>query len=183
MESDDRLELALARLRPAQVKWVQARTGSADLAEEVVQQALLRALEKLHSLRQPERLPAWFRRIVKHSLMDELARRQKQLPLEDWLARTEADEPPAAEAESAACLCSLELLKQLKPAYAELLDQVDLQDQPLQEAAAALGITPNNAGVRLHRARQALRRKLSETCGTDSVAACRDCGCDAACCG
>lgn len=180
MQADDRLELTLAKLRPAQIRWVQSRTGSADLAEEVVQQALLRALEKLHNLRQPERLQAWFRRIVKNTLMDELSRRQKLLPLEDWLDSDEA--VASAEAESAACLCSLELLKQLKPAYAELLSQVDVEEQPLQEAAFALGITPNNAGVRLHRARRALRRKLSETCGTDSVAACRECRCAAACC-
>jgi len=38
-------------------------------------------------------------------------------------------------------------------------------------------ITPNNAAVRLHRARQALGRQLRRTCAVGDIAALRDCDC------
>lgn len=179
MQTDQgKLQTELARLRPGMLRWVQSRGGSPDLAEEVVQQALLRALEYLPRLRQAKHLKAWFQVIVKNTLNDELRRQQKLLPLEQWTETAQDTEAPAAEAQEG-CSCVLDLLKSIRPAYAELLETVDLQEQSLQRAATSLGITANNAGVRLHRARQALKDKLKQTCGTDSVAACEDCSCSA----
>lgn len=165
----------LARLRPGMVRWVQARTGSIELAEDVVQQALLRALEQQQTLRDSERLAAWFKTIVSRGLSDELKRQQRFSPL------TAAPEPLIeSDPPTSGCACVLQIIKQVKPAYAEVITAVDLQNQPLQHyAAEQLGLSPNNASVRLHRARQALRNKLKQVCGTESVAACLDCGCKA----
>ena len=57
------------------------------------------------------------------------------------------------------------------------VERVDLGGMPVPQAAAALGITANNAGVRLHRARAALRRQLERCCGACSDHHCRDCTC------
>lgn len=174
-ETAEVLAFALGRLRPGMVKWATARTQCPDLAEEAVQQALLKALERLPSLREPKHLSSWFRTIVKNVLTDELRRRQSLASLED----RDADTPmmPVSESESQSCACILNLMEQIKPDYASLLQAVDVQEQSLSGAAADLGISANNAGVRLHRARKALRRQLATTCGTDSIAACQDCGC------
>ncbi len=162
----------LARLRPGMVRWVQARTGCFELAEEVVQQALLRALEQQQTLRDSDRLAAWFKTIVSRGLSDELKRQQRFSPL------TAAPEPSTeSELPTNGCACVLQVIKQVKPAYAEVMTAVDLHDQSLHHAAEQLGLSPNNASVRLHRARQALRKKLKQVCGTESVAGCLDCGC------
>jgi hypothetical protein len=58
------------------------------------------------------------------------------------------------------------LLPNLKAEYAEVLRRVDLEETPLPRVATDLAITTNNATVRLHRARQALRRQLERSCGT-----------------
>ena len=78
----------------------------------------------------------------------------------------------------AICACSLGQLEHIRPEYADILRHVDIEEQPLSEAAAALGITPNNASVRLHRARKALREQLQSFCGVSSMRACLNCGCD-----
>lgn len=57
------------------------------------------------------------------------------------------------------------MLPTLKPMHAELLRRVELQGEPVAGAAAALGITANNASVTLHRARAELRTKLVDFCG------------------
>ncbi|MGH7821909.1 MAG: hypothetical protein ACREQ9_19275 [Candidatus Binatia bacterium] len=58
-----------------------------------------------------------------------------------------------------------------------MLRRVDLDERSLAGAADALGITTNNAAVRLHRARRALRRQLERSCGTCAEHACLDCRC------
>lgn len=55
------------------------------------------------------------------------------------------------------CECIRELIPVLKPEYAELISRVDLQEDDVSSAADAMGITPGNARVRLHRARSSLR--------------------------
>jgi len=49
------------------------------------------------------------------------------------------------------------------------------------DVAAELGVTPNNAAVRLHRARGALKKRLEQTCGTCTQHGCLDCTCQTAC--
>jgi DNA-directed RNA polymerase specialized sigma24 family protein len=66
----------------------------------------------------------------------------------------------------------------LKPAHADLLRRVELQDESVTAAAHALGITSNHASVTLHRARAELRRKLETFCGACAEGACLDCDCD-----
>ena len=82
-----------------------------------------------------------------------------------------------------ACQCSLAQAQRLPDAYASILDLVDAQGFSLVEAAARLDITRNNAAVRLHRARKALRDAMEAHCGVTDPQACAACRCvDDACC-
>ena len=65
----------------------------------------------------------------------------------------------------------------MKPEYAQVVRAVDLEERPLSEVAASGGITVNNATVRLHRARQALKRQLVRACGACAAHGCLECSC------
>jgi DNA-directed RNA polymerase specialized sigma24 family protein len=52
----------------------------------------------------------------------------------------------------------------LRPETGDLLRRAELEETPLRRLADELGITANNAGVRLHRAREALRRAMQARC-------------------
>jgi DNA-directed RNA polymerase specialized sigma24 family protein len=65
----------------------------------------------------------------------------------------------------------------LKPEYAEALAAVDVDGQPVKAYAERAGLSATNAGVRLFRARAALRRRLAESCGTCADHGCLDCSC------
>jgi DNA-directed RNA polymerase specialized sigma24 family protein len=75
------------------------------------------------------------------------------------------------------CACFQALLPGLKPEYGELIQILDLDEEPTDAVAARLGITATNLKVRRHRARQALRRKLEETCRVCAEHHCLDCTC------
>ena len=88
----------------------------------------------------------------------------------------EADE----ELDEAVCNCLYKLLPTLKPEYAEVIWRIDLLGEPRERVAASLGVTLNNVTVRLHRGRQALKRRLEEMCLTCPIHGFLDCRCEEA---
>jgi RNA polymerase sigma-70 factor (ECF subfamily) len=66
----------------------------------------------------------------------------------------------------------------LKSEYADVLWRADLIGESRQSIAGTLGISESNFRVRLHRARQALRQRLEETCRTCPIHGYLDCECD-----
>lgn len=155
--------------------FLRRRVAPADV-EDLFQQALLRATEHVDQVRDPAHLRAWFYRIVRGVLADHHARRQAHADKLALLANEpgEPTEPPPA-----VCRCSITQLAHVRPDYAEILRRVDLDEEPVAEVAKELGITANNATVRLHRARKALRDQVQSFCGVSSMRACLSCTCDA----
>jgi RNA polymerase sigma-70 factor (ECF subfamily) len=125
-------------------------------------------------LNEPERVLPWLYRLHRHAIADALRNRAGRERLVD--SNTAAPDVPAREP-SDVCRCGLAQAKRLNPAYAEVLTLVDAGDATLTEAAAALGISVNNATVRLHRARKALREAMLEHCGVQNYRDCVDCPC------
>jgi RNA polymerase sigma-70 factor (ECF subfamily) len=61
---------------------------------------------------------------------------------------------------------------------------VDIDGTGLAEVAGTLDITTGNAAVRLHRARRALRGRLRDHCGVETMRQCLACVCnERGCCG
>jgi RNA polymerase sigma-70 factor (ECF subfamily) len=174
-ETARELLVLLARERSQFVDFARKRVGSGVDAEDLLHQAMLRAAEQLETLRDTERVEAWFYRVLRNTIADyheQTARRRSRL---DVLA---VDPAVATPEEIATCACSLGVLADLRPDYREIVRRVDIDEEPLADVAAALAITTNNATVRLHRGRKALRDALARKCGTDSARACLDCACD-----
>ena len=157
--------------------FLRRRGGSDAVAEELLQAAYVRTLEKGGELREGESAVAWFYRLLRNALIDHYRRQAAEGRALEREAREATEEGPDPELKETVCACMGQLLPTLKPEYAELLRQVDLEERSVPEVAAEAGITPNNAGVRLHRARQALKRQLERSCGTCATHGCLDCSC------
>ena len=153
--------------------FLEKRLGNRAAAEDVLQAAYVRALEKAGTIRDEESAVAWFYRLLRNALVDRARR-----PSERSATLADGPEPIAPdELRAEVCACMRRLLPSLKPEYADILRRVDLEERPLGEVARELGITPNNAGVRLHRARLALRAELEQSCRTCATHGCLDCTC------
>lgn len=151
--------------------------GESD-AEEVMQQFYLRVVLHASQLRNEESVLGWLRRVLRSALIDYHRREAARGRAEADFARKEAAMPPAMEdLDAFVCMCLHRLLPLLKPEYAELLRRLDLESEPKETVAAGLRLTPGNVTVRLHRARQALRRALQLTCETCPIHGYLDCGC------
>lgn len=66
----------------------------------------------------------------------------------------------------------------LKPEYASALKRIELDGLAVKDYAAEVGISSNNAAVRVFRAREALRKQVARSCGTCADHGCLDCACD-----
>lgn len=167
---------ALERLTRRRVRLVAlARRWSADSAsaEDLVQTALGRALVSgIPDGASPER---WLSTVMRNLAVDRsrAARRESALKLE---LSTEPS-PPSLPERAKPCPCAGQELEHIRPAYAEAIREIDLQGEAIPDFARRRGITSNNATVRLHRARRALKTALERRCGHCAGKGCFNCTC------
>lgn len=157
--------------------FVESRVRDRGLAEDLLQAAYVKAIERGGALREPEHAVAWFYRLLRNALADHGRRAGREARLFDHKAAAAEAAAEDPELHAAVCACLGTLLPTLKPEYAEVLRRADLEGVALADIAAALGITVNNTTVRLHRARRALGERLTQSCGTCATHGCFDCEC------
>jgi RNA polymerase sigma-70 factor (ECF subfamily) len=159
--------------------FLERRVGSRAEAEDLLQDGFVRALERLDTLRDGETVVAWFYRLLRNTLVDHYRRRgAENRALAQAAGREDTAHPgPDEELRDVVCDCAKRLLGTLRPEYAAALQRVDLDEVAVAAYAREAGITPNNASVRVHRAREALRRRVVQSCGTCAEHGCWDCAC------
>jgi RNA polymerase sigma-70 factor (ECF subfamily) len=159
------------------LSFVERRVGDRALAEEILQDALVKSLSHVAQIR--ESATGWFYRVLRNAIIDHKRRRAAlDRRLEALAAEPEA---PTGDAElhSVVCKCVGKLAETLAPAYADALRRIDIEGTPVKAYAEQAGISANNAGVRVFRAREALRKQVERACGTCAEHGCLDCTCGA----
>lgn len=169
---------ALVDNHRAFLAFLERRTRSRDVAEEILQNAFVRGIDRAGGLREGESAVAWFYRLLRNALVDHYRARGAEVRALDALAR-EPEPPGDEELHQAVCACVTALLPTLKQEYADALRRVELDGQSVKDFATEAGISANNAGVRVFRAREALRKQLEKSCGTCATHGCLDCHCGA----
>lgn len=159
--------------------FVQRRVGDRALAEEILQDAFVRSLDKLDTIR--DTAIGWFYRVLRNALVDH---QRRGAVASRRLESYAAEQPDAAELDGelhrAVCHCVGELAATLKPEYAAALRRIEIDGVSVKDYATEAGISASNAGVRVFRAREALRRQVARSCGTCADHGCLDCTCAAA---
>jgi RNA polymerase sigma-70 factor (ECF subfamily) len=154
--------------------FVERRVGDRALAEEILQDALVRSLDKVGDVK--ESLVGWFYRVLRNAIVDHARRRAAGGRAIEKLA-TETPTSVDPELENVVCRCVSRLAATLKPEYAEALQRIDVEGTPVKDYADEAGISASNAGVRVFRAREALRKQVARACGTCAEHGCFDCTC------
>lgn len=158
--------------------FLQARVESRAVAEDILQSAFVRGLERGADVRDEESAVAWFYRVLRNAVIDYYRHRAATgRALVGWGKEFVTEEAPQAELKQEICQCVSGLLETLKPDYQAALRIVDLEEGSLQDLAKEAGITSGNAAVRVHRAREALRKQVRAVCGSCAEHGCLDCHC------
>lgn len=168
----DAVRASLASQRGQLLVMIRLRIGAAAEAEDILHGASLKALSQAHQLADPAKADAWVRQVVRRQAIDELRRRRiTPMSLDGYDVAAPSDD-------SVDCSCVSAQAKLLASSHSEILQRVVIDGVPVSRVAAELGISVNNATVRLHRARNALKAKLEAHCGTTTARSCSECGCE-----
>lgn len=158
--------------------FLKARVDSEAAAEDILQAAFVRTIEKGDTLRDEETVVAWFYRLLRNAIIDYYRHRASSSRVADQLVHhLDTHQDPDESFHGGICQCVKALLDTMKPEYREAIETVDLNDQPLATLASQAGINANNAAVRVHRAREALRKQVTTACGMCATHGCLDCHC------
>ncbi len=147
--------------------------GDPDEAEDVLQEAFIRACDRIDSFRGESGLGTWLHRIVINTALMRLrARRAVVTDDIERIIHDEADQSwqslSSTSVEPSRELLDAELLDAMNGAVSHLPESLrtafvlrDVEGLTTREAAGVLGISESALKVRLHRARLELRQKLA----------------------
>ena len=178
-DSTDPLPVLLDNHR-AFLRYLERRVGDRALAEDILQDAFLKVLDRPEQAPPDEAVVPWFYRMLRNAAIDRFRRRGAAARAVEAFAReleTQRDAAPEMEAEI--CACIRRLASTLKPDYADALNAIDVAGEPVKAFAEQRGLAASNAGVRVFRAREALKKRVIESCGTCAEHGCRNCSCQA----
>jgi RNA polymerase sigma factor (sigma-70 family) len=162
------------------LRYLERRLGDRALAEDVLQDAFARVLARPEQAPEGEGLVPWFYRTLRNAAIDRLRRQGAAgRALEAFARELETAEAVREETHHEVCQCINRLASTLKPDYAEALRAIEVEGVPVKAYAERKGLTAGNAAVRVFRAREALKKRVVESCGTCATHGCLDCTCQA----
>lgn len=167
---------SLLKHRSRLLAFVRRRVSDADLAEDIFQDSLLRALRQAPAFENESSLLAWFHTVLRNAVIDTY-RRQGADERKTQSATVMLGDIPDPNDAAELCQCFLELLPSLRPESRDLIENMELGDEQPDTAARRLGIKRETLKVRRFRARQELRQRLEESCRTCAKHGCLDCTC------
>jgi RNA polymerase sigma-70 factor (ECF subfamily) len=178
---DDAVIISLREGHREFLRFVSRRANSLDDAEDILQDFYLKAIRSARTIKEAGALKGWLAQVLRRTLTDYYRRAGvRKAALQRLSVETEDVQPVIIddEAERAVCSCLYRILPTIPPECSQLIWQVDLLGQPRSKVAKKLGISPNNLGVRLYRARRVLRAALERFCTTCPTHGFLNCACE-----
>ena len=140
-----------------------ATLDNPDDADDVCQDAFIRALRRIDDCRNPDRFRAWLMAIVRnmaHNKRDH-NRIRAAAPLEKAYSAASGDDPLADAGRAELRGHLKEAMTHLTELQRRVLDLYDLEGWSHGEIASELGISAGSSRVHLHVARKAMRKRLA----------------------
>lgn len=159
---------ALLDVTPNLRAYARSLCGAADVADDLVQDTLLRAWEKQDTLKSPAKLKAWAMTILRNEFFAQC--RRSKFSVDDADGQYADTLVESAHQEVSAELRDLsDVLAQMDEASRECLILIFVNELTYEEAAAVSGCPVGTMKSRVYRARGELCKKLGiETAGRTS---------------
>lgn len=158
----ERYAQLVERYRDRYARYAARMLGSADAAEDAVQDAFVRAYDQLAQCKDPDKFVGWFFLILRNRCFAENRSRRSQAPLEaadDVVSADRADDgTETAERRRALRLALLELT----PDQREVFVLKHVEGLTYGEIAERLSTSVPSLKMRMHRAYDKLREQLRD---------------------
>ncbi|MHC4441890.1 MAG: RNA polymerase sigma factor [Planctomycetota bacterium] len=148
------------KLRPQLLRLAYRFLSNKHDAEEIVQDALGLAWQRIKKLKNPQQIDAWLYRTTINLSLNRLRKKRSRIMPPDDIPTAKADDP-------AKCLQANELIDRVRYVITQLPDRRqaalvlrDMEEMSYQQIAAILNIRPGAARLLVHRAREKVRKIL-----------------------
>lgn len=176
------VETVLTEVHRDMFRFLVRRLGDEHEAADVLQDFYVKILTRFSDLRDTDKLRGWMASVLRSVIADHYRAKGRHSRLAEAYKSDAALFPAFDEEEIdlVICVCLYKLLPTLKEEYAGILWRTDLIGEARDVIASDLGLNENAFRVKLHRARQALRKRLEQTCETCPRHGFFKCGCPTA---
>ena len=151
----------LEEMRPRLFKVAYSWCHAADVADDLVQDTVIKAMRNANSLRDINKMKSWLFTILANCWRDHL-RRQKPTDNIDECIFTDDDSPELAQERQNITDIVQQAVATLPQGQRQVLSLVDLEGFSYAEVAEIVGIPAGTVMSRLNRARKALSEQLLE---------------------
>lgn len=159
------------QFRPRVFRYLTRLVGECE-AEDLTQSVMLKVSEGLRGFRGDSSVSTWIYRIATNAALDKLRGKTIQTLSDTELESDAEDVPPDAQTPSAEKTaireemnaCIREFIERLPENYKTVMVLSELEGFKNDEIAAILGLSLDTVKIRLHRAREKLRKDLGVGC-------------------
>jgi RNA polymerase sigma-70 factor, ECF subfamily len=152
----------IGRLRPQLVAYASVICRNADQAEDLVQDAIERALAAPAAPKDLVDLRPWMFRVIRNLYIDDLRKARVRTEYASHHKRL-SDEDPREDGDPLRDLLVRQAFEALSPRHREVVFLVDVMGMRYSEAGNVLGVADGTIMSRLSRARQTMLAQLDES--------------------
>jgi RNA polymerase sigma-70 factor (ECF subfamily) len=152
----------VGRYRDRYARYAARMLGSADAAEDAVQDAFVRAYDQLAQCREPDNFVGWFFLILRNRCFAERRRSREVAPLEAAGEVAATDQPDGAVETAERRRALQQALLELTPEQREVFVLKHVEGLSYGEIAERLSTSVPSLKMRMHRAYDRLREQLRD---------------------
>lgn len=137
------------------------------VAEDMMQEAFIKAFEQLGKLKEPKTFGSWLKRIVINNSLNYIQKNKnhnESLPLDDVLYKVESGSNEDSDIDLASIKATeiVETIQELKDNYRLLLNLHYVEGYDYEEIVEITGLTYANCRTTISRAKESLKSKLKQ---------------------
>ena len=134
----------------------------ADIADEIVQEAMIKAINSVDKVKDIETLDSWMFRILSNCFIDFYRKQRNEIDIDNVLL-VENNTPDMVHGQNEMLAHVRLTISQLPFKHRQVITLVDLEEFSYAEVASILDIPQGTVMSRLNRARQSLKKILNES--------------------
>jgi len=133
-----------------------------DIADEIVQETMIKAIKSVDKVKDIEMIDSWVFRILSNCFIDFYRKQRNEIDIDNVLL-VENDTPDIVHGQNEMLAMVRTSISQLPFKHRQVITLVDLEEFSYAEVANILDIPQGTVMSRLNRARQSLKKILNES--------------------
>lgn len=138
-----------------------AWTHSEDVADEVVQETMVKAIQKIDQLKNMEALDAWLFRVMSNCFIDICRKHREHVDIDD-VVLIEEETPESVHSQDEMLASVRTAIARLSLKHRQVLTLIDIENFTYAEVSGILEVPIGTIMSRLNRARKALKQILEK---------------------